>query len=67
MTGPDQFTETAILYAVMNDDPDRARELLADMTESELTDLYNQASRTIDLTAAELRRRVAARGPGQVV
>lgn len=67
MTGPDQFTETAILYAVMNDDPDRARELLADMTESELTDLYNQVSRTIDLTAAELRRRVAARGPGQVV
>lgn len=67
MTGPDQFTETAILYAVMNDDPDRARELLADMTESELTDLYNRVSRTIDLTAAELRRRVAARGPGQVV
>jgi hypothetical protein len=53
--GPDQYTETAILYAVMNDDPDRARSLIADMTETELAAFYGQLSEVIDLANDQLR------------
>jgi hypothetical protein len=53
--GPECFTETAVLYAVMNEDPDRARELIAGMTRSELHGLYGQLCQTLDLTTARLR------------
>lgn len=63
MTGPEQFTETAILYAVMGDDTDRARKLIGESLGIELTDLYGWLSQTIDLVTAELRSRRAEGGP----
>jgi hypothetical protein len=62
--GPERFTETAVLYALMNDDPDRAGELLAGMLDGELTDFYGLLSSAIDITASRLRSR---RAPGMVV
>lgn len=60
--GPNQFTETAVLYAVMNDDHDGATGLVGTMMDGELNDFYRQVSRTLDLVVAELRTRRARPG-----
>ena len=57
LAGPERFTETAVLFAVMNGDQDRAVELLEDMTPAELSEFYGQVSRTLDLTVSQLRTR----------
>lgn len=59
MTGPDQFTETGILYAVMNQDTEQAKTLIGGSLDIELTDLYGWLSQSIDLVTAELRSRRA--------
>jgi hypothetical protein len=65
MTGPDQVTETAILYAVMLGDADRAKALIKESLDTELTDLYGWIGETNDLVTAELRQRRA--GQGEVI
>lgn len=62
MTGPDQVTETAILYAVMLEDPDRARALIRESLDTELADLYGWLSKTTDLVITEMNGRLAGRG-----
>lgn len=62
MTGPDQVTETAILYAVMLEDPDRARALIRESLDTELADLYGWLSKTTDLVIIEMNGRLAGRG-----
>lgn len=57
MTGPDQVAETAILYAVMLGDTDRAKELITESLDLELTDFYRWLGETNDLVMAELRAR----------
>lgn len=63
MTGPDQVTETAILYAVMREDIDRAKALIGESLDIELTDLYGWLSQSIDLVTTELRSRRSEGGP----
>lgn len=65
MTGPDQVAETAVLYAVMNGDTERARKLIGESLDLELTDFYGWLSETNDLVTAELRTRRA--GQGEVI
>jgi hypothetical protein len=63
MTGPEQVTETAILYAVMTEDTDRAKALIGESLDIELTDLYGWLSQAIDLVTTELRSRRTEGGP----
>ena len=62
MTGPDQVAETAILYAVMLGDTDRAKKLIKESLDLELTDLYRWLGEANDLVVAELRTRRTGSG-----
>jgi hypothetical protein len=62
VAGPDQFTETSILYAIMREDPEAAQGLIAGMTKTELCDYYTQLSTAIDMVVGEMRTRPVRRG-----